>query len=103
MSRENTIIRTSIIGIIANVLLAAFKAVIGILTGSIAIAVSRFLTFELARNNREEMQEIFTASLFLQLLFQLPLLQLLLSRPCRKLYPRHDPAGKRKCISHLRT
>ena len=39
MSRENTIIRTSIIGIIANVLLAAFKAVIGILTGSIAIVL----------------------------------------------------------------
>ena len=31
-SREKTIIRTSIIGIIANVFLAAFKAVIGIMT-----------------------------------------------------------------------
>ena len=33
-SREKTIIRTSIIGIIANVFLAAFKAVIGIMTHS---------------------------------------------------------------------
>jgi hypothetical protein len=31
-SREKTIIRTSVIGIIANVLLAAFKAAIGLLT-----------------------------------------------------------------------
>ena len=31
-SREKTIIRTSIIGIIANVFLAAFKAVIGIMS-----------------------------------------------------------------------
>ncbi len=36
-SREKTIIRTSIIGIGANVLLALFKAVTGILTHSIAI------------------------------------------------------------------
>ena len=36
-SREKTIIRTSIIGIIANVFLAAFKAVIGLMTNSIAI------------------------------------------------------------------
>ncbi len=35
--REKTIIRTSIIGIIANVFLAAFKAVIGLMTNSIAI------------------------------------------------------------------
>ncbi|MBR2546938.1 MAG: cation transporter [Eubacterium sp.] len=39
MTRENTIIRTSIIGIIANVFLAAFKAVIGIMTNSIAIVL----------------------------------------------------------------
>ena len=38
-SREKTIIRTSIIGIAANVLLAAFKAVIGILSNSIAIVM----------------------------------------------------------------
>ncbi len=38
-SREKTIIRTSIIGITANVFLAAFKAVIGILTKSIAIVL----------------------------------------------------------------
>ncbi len=39
MSREKTIIRTSIIGIIANVLLAGFKAVIGLVTNSIAIVL----------------------------------------------------------------
>ena len=37
VSREKTIIRTSIIGIIANVFLAGFKAAIGLLSNSIAI------------------------------------------------------------------
>lgn len=36
-SREKIIVRTSVIGIIANVFLAAFKAVIGLLSNSIAI------------------------------------------------------------------
>ncbi|MBR1816163.1 MAG: cation transporter [Lachnospiraceae bacterium] len=36
-SRDIIIIRTSVIGIIANVFLAGFKAVIGLITGSIAI------------------------------------------------------------------
>ncbi|MGI6736320.1 MAG: cation diffusion facilitator family transporter [Anaerovoracaceae bacterium] len=39
MHREKRIIRTSIIGIAANVLLAAFKAVIGTLTHSVAITL----------------------------------------------------------------
>ena len=38
-SREKTIVRTSIIGIIANVFLAAFKAAVGVLTNSIAIVL----------------------------------------------------------------
>ncbi len=38
-SREKVIVRTSIIGIIANVFLAAFKAVIGFLSNSIAITL----------------------------------------------------------------
>ena len=38
-SREKTIIRTSIIGIIANVFLAGFKAAIGLMTNSIAIVL----------------------------------------------------------------
>ena len=38
-SREKTIVRTSITGIIANVFLAAFKAVIGLLSHSIAIVL----------------------------------------------------------------
>ena len=38
-SREKTIVRTSIVGIVANVLLAAFKAVIGLATNSIAIVL----------------------------------------------------------------
>ena len=37
ISREKTIVRTSIIGIIANVLLAGFKAAVGLLSNSIAI------------------------------------------------------------------
>jgi cation diffusion facilitator family transporter len=39
LSREKTIVRTSIIGIIANVFLAAFKAVIGLMSNSIAIVL----------------------------------------------------------------
>ena len=39
LSREKTIIKTSIIGIIANVFLAGFKAVIGLMTNSIAIVL----------------------------------------------------------------
>ncbi len=39
MSREKTIVRTSIIGIVANVFLAVFKAVIGLMTNSIAIVL----------------------------------------------------------------
>lgn len=38
-SREKIIVRTSVIGIIANVFLALFKAVIGVLTHSIAIVL----------------------------------------------------------------
>ncbi len=38
-SRSKTIIRTSVIGILANVFLAAFKAAIGIMTNSIAITL----------------------------------------------------------------
>lgn len=37
--REKTIVRTSFIGIGANVLLAAFKAVIGIVSNSIAVTL----------------------------------------------------------------
>ena len=38
-SRDKTIIRTSIIGILANILLAAFKAVVGLTAHSIAIVM----------------------------------------------------------------
>ena len=38
-SREKKIVRTSVIGIIANVFLAGFKAVIGLMTNSIAIVL----------------------------------------------------------------
>ena len=37
--REKTIVRTSVIGIIANVLLAAFKAAVGIISNSIAVTL----------------------------------------------------------------
>ena len=39
MSRSSQIIRTSVIGIITNVLLAGFKALVGILAQSIAIVM----------------------------------------------------------------
>ncbi len=39
MDRSQKIIRTSIIGIVANVLLAAFKAAVGILANSVAIVM----------------------------------------------------------------
>ena len=39
VSRERTIVKTSIIGIIANMFLAGFKAVIGLMTNSIAIVL----------------------------------------------------------------
>ncbi len=38
-SRERTIVRTSVVGIIANVFLAGFKAVIGLMSNSIAIVL----------------------------------------------------------------
>ncbi len=38
-TREKTIVRTSVIGIIANVFLAGFKAAIGLMTNSIAIVL----------------------------------------------------------------
>ena len=38
-TREKTIIKTSLIGIIANVFLAAFKAVVGLMSNSIAIVL----------------------------------------------------------------
>ena len=39
MNREKTIIRTSVIGILANVFLAAFKAFVGLTANSIAIVM----------------------------------------------------------------
>lgn len=39
MRRDQVIVRTSIIGILANVLLAGFKAVVGLASGSIAIVL----------------------------------------------------------------
>ena len=39
VSREQRIIRTSIIGIIANVLLAGFKAAVGLISHSVAITL----------------------------------------------------------------
>lgn len=39
LSREEVIVRTSIIGVITNVLLAAFKAIVGLLASSIAVTL----------------------------------------------------------------
>ena len=39
MDRNKVIVRTSVIGILANALLAGFKAFVGIITGSIAVTL----------------------------------------------------------------
>ncbi|MBE6330687.1 MAG: cation transporter [Bacteroidales bacterium] len=39
MDRSSQIIRTSVVGIVANVLLASFKAVVGLVAGSVAIVM----------------------------------------------------------------
>ena len=39
MEREKIIVRTSVIGIITNVLLAGFKAAVGLLSNSIAVVL----------------------------------------------------------------
>ena len=39
MDRSSQIIRTSVVGIVANVLLAAFKAAVGIVASSVAIVM----------------------------------------------------------------
>ena len=39
MERDSIIIRTSVIGIVSNVLLASFKAAVGLIAGSIAIVL----------------------------------------------------------------
>ena len=51
MDRSQEIIRTSWIGIIANVLLAGFKAAVGILASSVAIVMD-------AVNNRQLTHDI---------------------------------------------
>ena len=43
--RDKTIIRTSVIGIAANVMLAAFKAIVGLLSHSIAITLDAVNNF----------------------------------------------------------
>ena len=44
-SREKTIVRTSVVGIAANVFLAAFKAAVGLMTNSIAIVLDAVNNF----------------------------------------------------------
>ncbi len=44
-SREKTIVRTSVVGIAANIFLAAFKAVVGLMTNSIAIVLDAVNNF----------------------------------------------------------
>lgn len=38
-SRDKIIVRTGVIGIVSNVILAAFKGVVGLISGSIAIVL----------------------------------------------------------------
>ena len=54
MDREKKIVRTSILGILANVFLAAFKAVIGTLTNSIAV------TLDAVNNLSDAMSSVIT-------------------------------------------
>ena len=54
MQREKGIIRTSIIGIIANIFLAGFKAVVGLLSKSVAI------TFDAVNNLSDALSSIIT-------------------------------------------
>lgn len=42
MNRNQEIIRTSVLGIIINLMLAGFKVVVGFLSGSIAIILDAF-------------------------------------------------------------
>ena len=39
LERQKTIVKTSVLGIVANVLLAAFKALVGIISHSVAITL----------------------------------------------------------------
>ena len=39
MQRDRVIVQTSVVGILANLLLASFKAAVGLLSGSIAIVL----------------------------------------------------------------
>ena len=52
ISRDKIIIRTSVIGILANVFLAGFKAVVGLLTHSIAIIMDAVNIFTDAASSR---------------------------------------------------
>lgn len=45
MDRDKTIVRTSIIGIVTNIMLVAFKATVGLITGSIAIILDAINNF----------------------------------------------------------
>ena len=54
VNREKTIVRTSIIGIVTNIFLAGFKAVIGILSNSIAI------TLDAVNNLSDAMSSVIT-------------------------------------------
>ena len=54
MSREKAIVKTGIIGIVINILLAIFKAVIGIISHSIAI------TFDAVNNLSDALSSVIT-------------------------------------------
>ena len=57
-NREKTIIRTSIIGILVNVLLAGFKFLVGILSHSVAV------TMDAVNNLSDAMSSVITIGLF---------------------------------------
>ena len=53
-TRDRIVVRTSILGIIANLILAAFKAVVGILSNSIAV------TLDAVNNMSDAMSSVVT-------------------------------------------
>ena len=54
VNREKTIVRTSVIGIVTNVFLAAFKAAIGLISNSIAV------TLDAVNNLSDAMSSVIT-------------------------------------------
>ena len=53
-----------------------FVAIFGVVTNSLSASISRYLTYELGRDNKEKLVQIFSASIQIQILFALFLIAL---------------------------